>query len=209
MALTFKESLVGALARSGKTKVDLAKALGVSHGHIHHYLAGRNRPTISRLESIKEALGLDGAEYDELLNALIKEDPEFHSLARHLRLGSFTEFYVPFLREILKRSKIPAFQEKGVGVLDSDLWHGYIDVLPEGVRASEVFRFFLMKPTEKGIGVGWALVREKVPLEAKLYVPIAIGQNSIREFDARLGQEQPIRNSRALLGKQQKLKIIE
>lgn len=203
---SFKELLRAALAKSGKTNADLARDLEVSDPFVHYLLAGRKTPTIARLERIREALHVNPEDYEALFNALIRENPDFSALDEHIRSRSFSEFYLPFLRAVLKKSKMVSdFKEGGFGVLDSDLWLGYVSVVPKRYHAGVKLRFFLSKPTEKGIAVAWTIYPNKEPDREAVWLPFSFSPLDVIKFDNKIKQEPAIRHFQTAHHQQNKI----
>ena len=158
MTESFHDKLSRALLNSKKSKVEIADAIGTSHVFIHHLIAGRNKPTLKRLEALKKTLSLSEDEYRDLLDALIREDSDFCAIAHHIEQHYFTYFYVPFLKSLLLSCpRIKSVDQRSSQILESTaLWLGYVDteIRRIGFPASPL-RFFISKPNGEEIGLSW------------------------------------------------------
>lgn len=157
MTISFKTLLLDIFSKSGMTKVTLAKRLGVSDPYIHALLSGSRRPTISRLEGIRDAFSLDDATFEKLLFALVLEDADFLALVGHIKRPYFLYLCLPLLKSLLDRSRtIDTYRIVNGGLLTSDLWLGWVDVYQKTIGLPSSIRFFLGNLNESGIGLNYA-----------------------------------------------------
>lgn len=192
MKTTFKTLFQEALSTSGMTKVAIAQALGVSDPYIHALLSGRKRPTISRLEGIRDVLSLDEATFQKLLEALVSEDPELRSLSHHTLVPFCEQIYVPFVTRICTESKIVGkFHTKKPEWLDLFPWIVSVDVLLDDLKlfgTTPVIRLLLTKPDGSGIGLGLTHKEHgfRVPTEVSVRLSIYPQTKEINAFSRML-----------------------
>ena len=79
---TFRELFAEAGVKSGRTKVDVAKDLGVSHAYIHQFIKGVRRPSFLVVENLREVLRMSDMEHYRLVSAYIDEKPNLKALRK-------------------------------------------------------------------------------------------------------------------------------